>query len=162
MFFGDLVVDLDVKASGRRYDAELADPRRRPLQAKRGHALANKPRGKAVRGGRDPRTKKRSGRPPANYDTIRHSVFLSCTSSLTPDPREASVTAPAPPLWGSVQAAVCSDLEHKGNAPKTYAIHASQRTSYQVPGMKRFAELYVSTWRSSRHKTRLQSYACRG
>ena len=53
-FFGDLVVDLFVKASRRRYGAERADPRRRPLQARRGHASAKKPRGKAVRDGRDP------------------------------------------------------------------------------------------------------------
>ena len=53
-FFGDLVVDLDVKASRRRYGAERVDPRRRPLQARREHASAKKPRGKAVRDGRDP------------------------------------------------------------------------------------------------------------
>ena len=58
-FFGDVVVDLvvvdlDVKASRRRYGAERADPRRQPLQARRGHVSAKKPRGKAVRDGRDP------------------------------------------------------------------------------------------------------------
>ena len=51
--FGDLVVDLDVKASRRRYGAERADPRRRPLQARRGHASAKKPRETAVRNGRN-------------------------------------------------------------------------------------------------------------
>ena len=53
-FFGDLVVDLDVKASRRRYGAGRTDPRCWPLQAKRAHASAKKPRGKAVRDGRDP------------------------------------------------------------------------------------------------------------
>ena len=57
-FFGDLVVDLDVNASDRRYGAERADPRRWPLQARRGHASAKKPRGKTVTGGRDPKPKK--------------------------------------------------------------------------------------------------------
>ena len=47
--FGDLVVDLDIKAPRRRYAAERADPRRRPLQARQGHASAKKPRGKVVR-----------------------------------------------------------------------------------------------------------------
>ena len=51
-FFGDLVVDLDIRASRRRYGGERADPRRRPLQTRRGHASAKKPRGKAVRGGK--------------------------------------------------------------------------------------------------------------
>ena len=36
-FFGGLVVDIDIKALRRRYGAEGADPRRRPLQARRGH-----------------------------------------------------------------------------------------------------------------------------
>ena len=36
--FGDLVVDLDVKASRRRYGAKWADPCSRPLQGRRGHA----------------------------------------------------------------------------------------------------------------------------
>ena len=53
-FFGDIVADLDVKASRRRYGAERADSRRRPLQARRGHASAKKPHGKAVRDGTDP------------------------------------------------------------------------------------------------------------
>ena len=53
-FFGDLVVDLDVKALRRCYGAERVDPRRQPVQARRGHASAKKPRGKAVRGVRDP------------------------------------------------------------------------------------------------------------
>ena len=53
-FFGDLIVDLDVKAWRMRYGAERADPRRRSLQARRRHASTKKPRGKAVRGGRDP------------------------------------------------------------------------------------------------------------
>ena len=53
-FFGDLVVDLGVKASRRRYGAERVDPRRRPLEARQGHASAKKPRGKAVRDGGDP------------------------------------------------------------------------------------------------------------
>ena len=56
-FFGNLVVDLDIKASRRRYGAERADPRRRPLQARRGHASAKKPRRKVVRGGRGPQKK---------------------------------------------------------------------------------------------------------
>ena len=56
-FFGDLVADLDVKGSHRRYDTERADPRRRPSRARRGHASAKNPRRKAVRGGRDPQTK---------------------------------------------------------------------------------------------------------
>ena len=43
-FFGDIVADLDVKASRRPYGAERADPRSRPLQARRGHASANKSR----------------------------------------------------------------------------------------------------------------------
>ena len=41
-FFGDLVVDLDIEASRRRYGAERADPRRRSLQARGGHASAKK------------------------------------------------------------------------------------------------------------------------
>ena len=57
-FFGDLIVDLDVKASHRRYGAERADPRRGPLQARRGHSSAKKPRRKTMRGGRDPQPKK--------------------------------------------------------------------------------------------------------
>ena len=56
-FFVDLAVDLDVKASRRRYGADRADPLSRVLQARRGRALAKKPRGKAVSGGRDPQTK---------------------------------------------------------------------------------------------------------
>ena len=40
-FCGD-VVDLDVKSSCRRYGAERADPRRRPLQARWAHASAKK------------------------------------------------------------------------------------------------------------------------
>ena len=55
-FFGDLVVDLDVEASRARYGAERADQLSRWLQARRGHASAKKPRGKAVRGGRYPQT----------------------------------------------------------------------------------------------------------
>ena len=58
-FFGDLVVDLDVKASRRRYGAERADPRRRTLQVRRGHASSVKKRhANAVRGGRDAQPKK--------------------------------------------------------------------------------------------------------
>ena len=56
-FFGDLGVALDIKASRRRHGAELADSRLPPLQARRGHASANKPRGKAVKGGRGPQMK---------------------------------------------------------------------------------------------------------
>ena len=50
-------VDLDVKASRRRYGADQADPLSRALQARRGGASAKKPRGKAVSGGRDPQIK---------------------------------------------------------------------------------------------------------
>ena len=57
-FFGDLVVDLDIKALRRRYGAERADSQRRPLQARRGRTSAKKPRRKAVRGGRDPQKKR--------------------------------------------------------------------------------------------------------
>ena len=45
---------LYVEASPRRYGAEPAGPKLQPLQP--GHASAKKPRGKAVRGGRDPQT----------------------------------------------------------------------------------------------------------
>ena len=55
-FFGDLVVDLDVKASCGRYRAERADRLSRRLQARRGHATVKKPRGEAVGGGRYPQT----------------------------------------------------------------------------------------------------------
>ena len=58
-FLRDLVVDIDIKASRRRFGAERADLRRAPLQARRGHASAKKPRGKAVRGGRGPQMKKK-------------------------------------------------------------------------------------------------------
>ena len=37
---------------------ERADPRRRTVHQRRGRALAKKPSGKAVRGGRDPQKKK--------------------------------------------------------------------------------------------------------
>ena len=59
----DPVVDLNAKASRTRYGAEREGPRRRSLQARKGHAPAKKPRGKAVRGGRDSPTKKVSDSP---------------------------------------------------------------------------------------------------
>ena len=62
-FFVDLAVDLDVKASRRRYGADRANPLSRALQARRGRASAKKPRGKAVSGGRDPQTKEWSASP---------------------------------------------------------------------------------------------------
>ena len=52
-------------------------------------------------------------------------VFLSYSSSLTPEPREASATVPAPPLWKPALVAVCSDLRYTWNAPKIYATQAS-------------------------------------
>ena len=58
---GDLVVDLDVEASRRRYGTERAGLRSWSFQARGEHASAKKTRGEAVRGGREPQTKKRSG-----------------------------------------------------------------------------------------------------
>ena len=68
--FGNLVLDLDNKASRRRYDTEPADPQSRSLQTRRGHASAKKPCGKGVRGGRDPQTKTQSGPPGTKIGTL--------------------------------------------------------------------------------------------
>ena len=57
------------------------------------------------------------------------SVFFSGTFSLTSNPLEASANLPGLRLWGPARAAVCSDLGHNWNAPKTYAIQAPWRTS---------------------------------
>ena len=75
--FGHLVVDIDVKASRKRYGAERADPRSRLLEARRGHASSKEPRGTAVRGGRDPPTKNFEG-PPANYDRSIYKGLRPC------------------------------------------------------------------------------------
>ena len=42
-FLGDFFADLDANASRSRHGAERADPRSRPLRARRGHASAKKP-----------------------------------------------------------------------------------------------------------------------
>ena len=55
--FVDLAMDLDVKASRRRYGADRADPLSREVQARWGRASPRKSRGEAVSGGRDPQTK---------------------------------------------------------------------------------------------------------
>ena len=90
-FFGDLVVYLDVKASRRQYGAEQADLRSRPLQARWGHASANKSCRKTVRGGRDPQVK--NGQVPLRTTIGIFTVRLRCHPSSMTRPHESSLVA---------------------------------------------------------------------
>ena len=72
----DLPVDLDVKTSRRRYGAERADPRCRPVQARRRYPSAKKPRGKANRGGRDPQIKTWPDTPKSLFIRNKYQVLI--------------------------------------------------------------------------------------